>query len=126
MTLYVDGCSFIRASGLPVEYRISTQIGADADFSVEGKSNMQIVKDLRDNISRYDTFILSFTFSNRFVVFYKGMDECPLNMLPTVIDKNFFLQTKNIKTISRSINFIIKILMKNSCPDYQIFMLMVQ
>lgn len=90
MTLYVDGCSFIRASGLPVEYRISTQIGADADFSVEGKSNMQIVKDLRDNISRYDTFILSFTFSNRFVVFYKGMDECPLNMLPTVIGENFF------------------------------------
>lgn len=89
MSLYVDGCSFAAASGLEDKYKLANLLGADADMSKEGKSNMQIVKDLQDNINDYDEFVLEFTFSNRFVVFYEGKHRRPLHILPHPAD-NFF------------------------------------
>lgn len=82
MKIYVDGCSFIAATGLPDEYKLATLISADKDMSLEGKSNPQIVHDLHKNIELYDIFILSFTFSVRTVIFLQGKKQ--LNILPGV------------------------------------------
>lgn len=87
MSLYVDGCSFVAACGLDEKYKLANLLGADRDMSLEGKSNMQIVKDLEEHINEYDEFVLSFTFSNRFLVFLEG--KRPLNILPHP-SHNFF------------------------------------
>jgi hypothetical protein len=78
--LYVDGCSFMAAVGLPENYKLSCLLNADKDMSIEGKSNIQIIHDLHKHIDHYDTFVLSFTFSVRNVLFFDG--KHPLQLLP--------------------------------------------
>ena len=82
MKIYVDGCSFVAATGLPNKYKLAMLIGADMDMSLEGKSNPQIVHDLHNNIENYDIFVLSFTFSVRTVIFLQGKYQ--LNILPGI------------------------------------------
>lgn len=94
MKLYVDGCSFVAATGLSNDYKIANLLNADKDMSLEGKSNLQIVHDVYKNIHDYTHFFISFTFSNRFVVFRNG--HLPFHILPN-LDTRYYTNKEVIK-----------------------------
>ena len=65
-SLYVDGCSFVYGDGLDRRYALGNLLNADLDLSECGKSNIAMCEDLYSNIEKYDTFVIGFTFSNRY------------------------------------------------------------
>jgi len=69
MTLYVDGCSYAYGDGLDRKYSLSNLIGGDVDKSYGGKNNQSILHDLYLNIDKHDTFVISMSYSDRFVLF---------------------------------------------------------
>jgi hypothetical protein len=87
LKLYVDGCSFVAASGISSDYKMAKLLNADKDMSLEGKSNLQIVHDVYKNIDNYSHFFISFTFSNRFVIFENGK-RC-FHILPNLDTRRF-------------------------------------
>jgi hypothetical protein len=69
MSLYVDGCSFVYGEGLPRELSLANLLNATIDKSEKGKSNMAIFEDVYSNITAYDTFVIGFTYSNRYTFY---------------------------------------------------------
>ena len=81
MTLYVDGCSFAYGAGLDRKYSLSNLIGGNVDKSYGGKSNQSILHDLYLNIDNHDTFVISMSYSDRFVLFDGGSR---ISILPSI------------------------------------------
>ena len=83
--IYVDGCSFTYGLGVDRKYAIGNQLNADLDLSRAGKSNIAMVTDLYENINRFDTFVIGFTFPNRYT-FYNNSDPVDINPSKKFLD----------------------------------------
>jgi hypothetical protein len=77
----------VAATGISTDYKMAKLLNADKDMSLEGKSNLQIIHDVYKNIHDYTHFFISFTFSNRFVVFENGIRH--FHILPNLDTRRF-------------------------------------
>lgn len=64
--LYVDGCSFVYGVHLSRNFSLANLINATKDFSQCGKSNIAICEDIYQNIDKFDSFVVGFSFSPRY------------------------------------------------------------
>jgi hypothetical protein len=69
MKIYVDGCSYAAGAGLNEQYSLANLINANYDASYGGKGNQAILHDLYDNLDKFDIFVVSLTYSDRFQLF---------------------------------------------------------
>ena len=77
--LYLDGCSFTYGKGLERNQSLGslfTTLGGYnvGDKSRPGKSNIAIAFDTYQNYKNFDTFVLGFTFADRFGIQYQNQD----------------------------------------------------
>jgi len=77
--LYLDGCSLTYGTGLERNQSLGslfTTLGGYnvGDKSRPGKSNIAIAFDTYQNYKNFDTFVLGFTFADRFGIQYQNQD----------------------------------------------------
>jgi hypothetical protein len=78
-SLYLDGCSFTYGQGIDRKKSLGSLFANLGDYNVldnsrPGKSNMAIANDTYQNFSKYDVFILGFTYSSRFGIKYHNQN----------------------------------------------------